>query len=326
MDQRNNQHGTQHGTHHTDHFNQHRTRLLGIAYRMLGTRADAEDVLQDAYLRWHEAAPPDNLEAWLVTVVTRLCIDRLRKAKVERAAYVGPWLPEPLIATAADTRSPEWLLEFASDVSTAFLLVLERLGAEERAAFLLHDVFDVDYAELARMLGKSAASCRQLVHRARGRVRQPASAPALPPKFTVSPEMHMQLLQKFMAASKTGDRGQLAALFSADATFTGDGGGKVASVLNVLHGADRIARLLHVIARNFGPRLTFQVVDINGQPGVLRYLDGQLDSVSSFVLEADDVVENDAGDAVIKARIKALYTVRNPDKLQGVDSYFSFMS
>jgi len=321
-----NQSMDQHSNQHISHFNQHRTRLLGIAYRMLGTRADAEDVLQDAYLRWHDTPPPDNLEAWLVTVVTRLCVDRLRKAKVERAVYVGPWLPEPLIATEADTQSPEWLLEFASDVSTAFLLVLERLGAEERAAFLLHDVFDVAYSELARMLGKSEASCRQLVHRARGRVRQPASAPAVSPKLSISPEMHMGLLHKFMAASKTGDHAQLEALFTADATFTGDGGGKVTSVLNVLHGPDRIARLLHVIARNYGPRLTFQIVDINGQPGVLRYLDGQLDSVSSFVLEADDVAENDIGDPVIKPRIKALYTVRNPDKLQGVGSYFSFIS
>jgi len=307
----------QHSKQHIFQFNQHRTRLLGIAYRMLGTRADAEDVLQDAYLRWHDAPSPDNPEAWLVTVVTRLCIDRLRKVRAERAAYVGPWLPEPLIATAADNQSPEWLLEFASDVSTAFLLVLEQLGAEERAAFLLHDVFDVAYSDLARMLGKSEANCRQLVHRARGRVQQPAS-----PRFTVSPEMHMALLHTFMAASKTGDHAQLQALFTDDATFTGDGGGRVPSVLTVLHGPDRIARLLHVIARNYGPRLSFQIVDINGQPGVLRYLDGQLDSVSSFVLAADDDVERNIG----KARIKALYTVRNPDKLQSAGTCFSRMS
>ncbi len=295
-------------------FNLHRKRLFGIAYRMLGTHADAEDVLQDAYLRWHALnVQPDNLEAWLVTVVTRLCIDRLRKAKLERENYIGAWLPEPLIATDIDHRSPEWMMEFASDVSTAFLVVLERLGPEERAAFLLHDVFDLDYSEIAKMLDKTEASCRQLVHRARSRVRLSDEKPVVAGKHVVSPEMHLQLLQQFMVASKSGNRVHLEALFTSDATFTGDGGGVVVSALRILHGPDRIARLFHAIARQHGDTLSFQVVDINGELGILRYGNGKLDSVLSFVLETDEHGV---------ARIKALYALRNPHKLHAVDAAF----
>ncbi|MQR00897.1 RNA polymerase sigma factor SigJ [Glaciimonas soli] len=295
-------------------FHQHRKRLFGIAYRMLGTHADAEDVLQDAYLRWHAlSAQPENPEAWLVTVVTRLCIDRLRKVKLERENYIGAWLPEPLIATDIDHHSPEWMVEFASDVSTAFLVVLERLGPEERAAFLLHDVFELDYSEIANMLDKTEASCRQLVSRARGRVRQSDAKPVAAVKHVVSPEMHLQLLQQFMVASKSGDRAHLEALFTSDATFTGDGGGVVVSALRILHGPDRIARLFHAIARQHGDILSFQVADINGEPGILRYGNGKLDSVLSFVLEADEHG---------KTRIKALYALRNPHKLLGVDAAF----
>ncbi|MFC5475036.1 RNA polymerase sigma factor SigJ [Paraherbaspirillum soli] len=287
--------------HPSTQFNQHRSRLFGIAYRMLSSRADAEDVLQDAYLRWHDADPPDNPEAWLVTVVTRLCIDRLRKAKLERETYTGPWLPEPLIGAAADLQSPQAIMEFASDVSTAFLMVLERLGAEQRAAFLLHEVFDVGYPEIARMLGKGEAACRQLVHRARNQVRQPA------PRFAVSREAHMQLLEKFIAASQSGDHALLSDIFADDASFTADGGGKVLAVLKVLHGVERIVRLLQIIARDLGQRATYRTTEINGEPGVLRYVDGRLDAAVSFLLEAGE--DNRA------PRIKAAYLVRNPDKL-----------
>lgn len=153
-------------------FERHRTRLFGIAYRMLGSRADADDVLQDAYLRWHRGAPRDlnSPEAWLVTTVTRLCIDRLRALHTERAHYVGPWLPDPLIgeaALAADAQA-----ELSSSLSIAFLVVLEQLTPDERAAFLLHEVFDTDYVEIAQILGKSQVACRQIVSRARKRVRE----------------------------------------------------------------------------------------------------------------------------------------------------------
>jgi RNA polymerase sigma-70 factor, ECF subfamily len=282
----------------TADFNANRPRLYGIAYRMLGSRAEAEDILQDAWLRWHDAdvAALRTPQAWLVTVVTRLCIDRLRSAKTEREAYIGPWLPEPLVP--AETMSPEAAAELASDVSFAFLMVLERLAPEERAAFLLHQVFDLDYPDIAGMLGKTQAACRQIVHRARQRVQREQ------PRFTVSRDAHLRLLEKFTAAARSGERAQLEALFAEDATLTGDGGGKAISALKVLHGADRIARLYHVTARRYGERMTFRQADINGEPGLLRYIDGKLDATLSCVTDG--------------ARIVALYTVRNPDKLKGI--------
>lgn len=280
-------------------FHRHRARLYGVAYRMLGMRADAEDVLQDAYLRWHQVdqATLNSAEAWLVTVVTRLCIDRLRSAKQEREAYTGPWLPEPLILPEPAT--PEWAAELASDVSVAFLTMLERLAPEERAAFLLHQVFDFDYADIAAMLGKSQPACRQLVHRARERVRQEQ------PRFQVSRNAHLRLLERFMAAAKSGDRKELHDLFAEDAVMIGDAGGKVVSVNRVLHGADRIARLFHVVARRLGSDTRFVLAEINGEPGLLRYVGDKLDGTVS--------IESDG------SHILALYTVRNPDKLQHID-------
>ena len=283
---------------HTADFNSIRPRLFGIAYRMLGSRAEAEDILQDAYLRWHEAdrAGLRSAEAWLVTVVTRLCIDRLRSAKIEREAYIGPWLPEPLVSTEPAT--PEAIAELASDVSVAFLTMLERLAPEERAAFLLHQVFDFDYPEIAGMLDKTQTACRQLVHRARERVQRDK------PRFAVDRQAHLQLLEKFRVAARSGERAHLSALFAADATLTGDGGGKALSVNRTLHGADRIARLFHVVARQFGLRAEYRHAQINGEPGLLRYIDGRLDASISLVTGNGAIV--------------AVYTVRNPDKLRGI--------
>lgn len=284
-------------------FNAHRSRLFGIAYRMLGSRAEAEDVLQDAYLRWH-AAKADDIhipEAWLTTVTTRLSIDRLRALKTEREHYPGNWLPEPLIGAQAEARdddTPERLVEFASDVSTAFLMVLERLGPEERAAFLLREVFELDYVEVAQMLGKSQATCRQLVHRSKERVRQNR------PRFEVSRAAHLRLLERFIEASSSGDLGQLKALFAEDATFTADGGGKAPAVLRVLRGADRLARFFHVIARRFHHQFDYRVVEINGVPGLLRYSHGRLDSVFTLVTDGQKILD--------------LYSLRNPDKLKGI--------
>lgn len=279
-------------------FTAQRPRLYGIAYRMLASRAEAEDMLQNTYLRWHALSPGalaqiENPQAWLVTVTSRLCIDRLRALQHERRSYSGPWLPEPLVAVEEQT--PELLAELSSDVSIAFLSMLERLGAEERAAFLLHQVFEVDYPALAALLDKTQAACRQLVHRARQRVQQER------PRFQVSREQHRQLLQQFMLAAASGDLQALKSLFAADASLTGDGGGKVASVNRVLHGPDRIARLYHVVARSFGARMQFAEASINGEPGLLRYLDGQLDATISIVSDGEKILE--------------LYTVRNPEKL-----------
>jgi RNA polymerase sigma-70 factor (ECF subfamily) len=225
----------------TGEFEIHRGRLFGIAYRMLGSRADAEDVLQDAYLRWH-GTDKDTVrspEAWLTTTVTRLSIDRLRRAKVEREAYIGPWLPEPL--AEADVRTPELAAELDSDISIAFLALLEALAPDERAAFVLHDIFDDDYVDIAGTLGKSEAACRQMVHRARERVMSRRR------RFLVDDATRIAMLEKFIAAANRGDREALLSLFAQDATMTSDGGGKAVAIRRPLHGAERIAWLFEPV-------------------------------------------------------------------------------
>ncbi|AZP11905.1 RNA polymerase sigma factor SigJ [Undibacterium parvum] len=280
-------------------FTGNTARLYGIAYRMLGSRAEADDILQIAYLRWHALSIEqiDQLQspqAWLVTVVSRLCIDRLRSLKVEREAYIGPWLAEPLIEL--ELRTPELLAEFSDEVSLAFMHLLERLSVEERAAYLLHQIFEVEYVELANLLGKTQASCRQLLHRAKQRLAQAQT------RFSVSREQHTRLLQEFSEAASSGNYLALKALFNEQASLTGDSGGKVVSVNRVLHGAARIARLYHVVARRFGARMHFEMARINGEVGLLRYLDGQLDAVICIATDGEKILH--------------LYTVRNPDKLQ----------
>jgi RNA polymerase sigma-70 factor (ECF subfamily) len=278
-----------------DPFAALRPRLFGIAYRMLGIRADAEDVLQDAWLRWSAAdhGRLQSAEAWLVTVVTRLAIDKLRASRAERDAYVGQWLPEPLVDLEVD--SPETVAGRADDISVAFLHVLERLGPEERAAFLLRQVFDYDYGEIAGMLEKSEAAVRQAVHRAAERVRQER------PRFAVAPETHRRLLEKFVQAARSGQRAAIRALLADDAQAIGDGGGKVASVLEGMHGGDRVTNLYWAHYRHLGDRLQYRLAAINGEPGLLRYIDGRLESAQAVVTDGE--------------RIVAFYSIRNPDKL-----------
>lgn len=191
-------------------FELHRPRLFGIAYRMLGSRTDAEDLLQDAYLRWHHSdrTKIQSVAAYLVTITTRLCVDRLRELKQERARYVGERLPEPVVDD--HIRSPEMQRELVDDVSVAFLAVLERLGPEERAAFLLHEVFDYDYPEAAQVLRKAEPACRQLICRARARLRESRA------RFKVSTESRERLLKKFLVAIGTGSRQAVLALLAED--------------------------------------------------------------------------------------------------------------
>ncbi|HEY4073027.1 MAG TPA: RNA polymerase sigma-70 factor [Herbaspirillum sp.] len=279
-----------------DPFTTLRPRLFSIAYRMLGTRADADDVLQDAWLRWHQVdrSTLQSIEAWLVTVVTRLAIDRLRAAKTEREAYVGWWLPEPLV-TQDPQPTPEAAVELASELSVAFLWLLERLSPEERAAFLLRQVFDYDYDEIAALLGKNQAACRQMVHRASSRVQQER------PRFEVPEDLHRGLLEKFMQAAHNGGREAIKALLADNVEIIGDGGGKVPSFKKVLRGADRIANLYWVLSRNPGARVVYRIAQINGEPGLLRYIDGKLESAQAFVTDGECIV--------------AIYAIRNPDKL-----------
>ena len=284
-------------------FDSHRRRLQGIAYRMLGSVAEAEEVVQDAWLRWHEAdrAGFDSAEAWLVTVVTRLSIDRLRAAKVQREHYIGAWMPEPTLTQSPDT--PEESLERADNISVAFLAVLERLAPEARAAFLMREVFDADYDEVALTLGKSETACRQLVHRAKAQVQEAR------PRYQVSRETHQRLLRAFADAAARGSLHDLKALMADDVELIGDGGGKVQSFSKVLRGSQRLAQLYFALWRRLGAAVRMELAEINGEPGLLRFVDGQLESAQTFEIEGERIV-----------RIRAQ---RNPDKLARIARHFS---
>ena len=286
-----------HKDHHADFFCP-APRLFSIAYRMLGIRADAEDVVQEAWIRWQGAdqATLQSPEAWLVTVTTRLALDRLRSHKADREAYVGWWLPEPLVEL--DERTPETQAELTSDVSVAFMWVLERLAPEERAAFLMRQVFDRDYSEIAGLLNKSEASCRQLVSRAQARVQQEH------PRFGVTQDTHRALLATFMTAAASGDVAAMKSLMSDEVQLVADGGGKVPSFLHKLHGAGRVAGVYWSLEHKFPARVAYRAATINGEAGLLRYVDGQLESAQAFIIDAGKIV--------------AVFIMRNPDKLAGV--------
>ncbi|HEX6704404.1 MAG TPA: RNA polymerase sigma-70 factor [Albitalea sp.] len=279
----------------TDSFTRLRPRMQGIAYRMLGSSAEAEEVVQDAWLRWHEADTDrlDNEEAWLVSVTTRLAIDRLRTAKVQREHYVGTWLPEPLLSDSP--LSPEQVLERADDVSVAFLLLLERLAPEARAAYLLREVFDADYGEVADALGKTEAACRQLVHRAKAQLQVER------PRHTVARETQLRLLRGFADAAVRGEFAALKAMLAEDAQLIGDGGGKVPSFGVPLVGAQRIAQLYMATRLRYPGAVRFEVVVLNGQWGLLRFIDGALESAQSLETDGE--------------RIVGIHVQRNPDKL-----------
>jgi RNA polymerase sigma-70 factor (ECF subfamily) len=273
-----------------------RARLFGLAYRMLGSRADAEDIVQETYVRWHTAQPGtiENPEAWLVTAATRLSIDRLRRLKTEREAYVGPWLPEPIVED-----SPERLLELSSDLSLAMLTMLETLAPDERAAFLLHDVFDVDYERIASILGKSEPACRQVIHRARGRVRGDRK------RFESTESGKRQLLERFTAAMEASDEQALLALFTPDATWTADGGGKTAASPRPLVGVAAIVRLVMGLRRRWWTDLDVLVTTVNGEPGLCMLVEGRLIAVMAIESKDD--------------RIQSVYAVVNPDKLAAIE-------
>ncbi len=277
-------------------FQQHRPRLFGLAYRMLGTPADAEDVLHDAWLRWHsqDAAALDDPEAWLVTVTTRVALDRLRRAKTEREHYTGPWLPEPLVENPAHgiADTPDAALERDQTLTLSFLTLLERLGPDERAAFLLNEVFDYSHAEAAVILGITENACRQRVHRARERLREDR------PRFNVDAHTQQRLLQRFVAAMEQPTLDSLRALFAEDAVHISDGGGVVSATLRPLHGAERLAQLYLQIAQH---PARYSALTLNGAPALLVW--------SGQTLTTAIWVEGD-GD-----RITAIHALRHPDKL-----------
>jgi RNA polymerase sigma-70 factor, ECF subfamily len=279
-------------------FDDHRSLLFSIAYRMLGSSSDAEDVVQEAYLRWRgaDAADVASPRAYLSTVVTRLAIDHLRSARAQREQYVGPWLPEPLVEDTAP--SPAEHLVLAESLSMAFLVVLEQLGPVERAVFLLREVFDWDYDDVARVVGKTPEHCRQLLHRAREHVT------AARPRRPVGQGEQERLTQRFLATLVTGDVGALAELLAADVVLYSDGGGKTAAARRPVRGRDRVARFFAGIRRKLPPDVVARIVRVNGQPGGVAYLGGRPYSVLVF-----DVADG---------RIAAVRVVVNPDKLRHV--------
>jgi len=290
-------------------FEPHRRRLLGLAYRMLGSMAEAEDAVQEAYLRWHDAdrARIDEPKAFLMTTTTRICLDVLKSARVRREEYVGPWLPDPVTDTA--TLAPDAQTELAEDLSVALLLALERLSPLERAAFLLHDVFDYSFAQIADALGRTEAACRQLAARARTHVRELRPAGAIPPRTAssaVDPK-HAALVSAFISASRSGDVDALIRMLAGDAKVVTDGGGKVAAALNVIEGADRVAAFLAgVVRKGWTDDLSIRFETLNGLPGLLLSGPGGLVQTTAFEIE--------------DGAIKAIYVVRNPDKLRHLAS------
>jgi RNA polymerase sigma-70 factor (ECF subfamily) len=272
---------------------------------MLGSMADAEDAVQETYLRWHatDRNHVSDPKAFLMTTTTRICLDVLRSARARREEYVGPWLPEPVLDTAA--LAPDSRTELAEDLSIALLLTLDRLSPLERAAFLLHDVFDFSFSEVARTLERSEAACRQLAARARAHVRdvRPRGTSEPSPRAGEVDAKHAELMSAFVAATQSGDLNALTQLLASDVRVVTDGGGKVAASLNVLEDADRAARfLIGATRKGWREDYTWRLATINGLPGVI--VDGPEGPVQTAAFEIDGGV------------IRALYVVRNPDKLR----------
>lgn len=280
-------------------FEDERRYLQGVAYRMLGTVSEAEDAVQDAFLRVRETAPEtiDNKRAYLTRIVTRLCLDILKSAHKKRVDYVGPWLPEPLHDVSDFTGSPAATTELADDLSIGLLYALERLTPLERASFLLHDVFDIGYDEIARTLERSEDSCRQLAARARQHVR------ASRPRFKVTPDDERRYLEAFVVASQKGDMAALEALLADDVKLYSDGGGKISAAINILDGKRRVGAFMAGIYQKFRNHTT----------AALRYerVNGVLSLLTTHTDDYTDVLSVEITDG----KITAVWFQRNPDKL-----------
>ena len=280
-------------------FEVHRPRLTRLAYQMLGSLAEAQDMVQDAYLKWHAAdrTEVNSPAAWLTTLVSRLCIDVKRSARVRREEYVGPWLPEPLLTD--EGRSPFDSVELADTLSMAMMRLLEQLTPAERAAFVLHEAFDYAHHEIADILGKSEAACRQLLRRAKQRLAEDR------PRFQPDPEERRRLMLRFAQASQAGDLEGLKDMLAADVTLWSDGGGRVrAAALNPIFGADNVARFMVGTSRKQPPGSAFEIHDVNGEPGFVGYVDGQPITTVTF--------------EIVNGKIRGIHMVLNPEKLVGI--------
>jgi RNA polymerase sigma-70 factor (ECF subfamily) len=282
-------------------FEEHRAMLLGVAYRMLGRAADAEDVVQEAWLRWTSGDRSDVREprAFLVRVTTRLALDRLRQAQARRESYVGPWLPEPVLTdfgpAAPDTAERALLVD---SVSLAVLVVLESLSPLERAVFVLREAFGFPYAEIAAVLDRGEPAVRQLAGRARRHVDEGR------PRYDVDPAERRELTERFLAAASGGDLGELLALLAPDARLVGDSGGKAKAPLRIIESADKVGRFLAAVAPPVRTTHVHRFAEINGAPAVVTLVDGRPDSVMQL--------------EVLDGRVHRVYLLRNPDKLGGL--------
>lgn len=282
-----------------DQFERHRCYLTGLAYRMLGSLVEAEDAVQEAYIRWHGAEKTniESVRAFLAKIVVRICLDQMKSARAKRETYVGPWLPEPVLD--AETLGAETSSEYATDLSVGLMLALERLSPLERAAFLLHDVFDVGFDEVAQLLERNETACRQLAARGRAHVR------ASRPRFQIQPDKGGKILQAFMSAYRTGNVQVLANILAEDAVLHTDGGGKRKAALNPIVGRARILALFTGVARKRRePLADLRSTTINGLPGCVATLAGG--DIHTIALE------------IVSDEIRMVYVVRNPDKLKHV--------
>ncbi len=263
---------------------------------MLGSVADAEDMLQETFIRWQQPSDEEirSPRAFLVTIISRLCINHLQSARVQREEYIGQWLPEPLLTGPGS--DPSETYRVGESLSMAFLVLLERLTPMERAVFLLREVFDYEFSEIAQTLGQNQANCRQILRRARQHVAE------VRPRFDASLQQREQLLHQFLDATSHGDLNGLVALLSSEVVLHSDGGGKAAAVPNLVYGPDNVARAVLGGLKKLVPKnLVRRMAQINGQPGVVSYLDGRPYSV--FTMDIAD------------GRVRNIYVVTNPEKL-----------
>ncbi len=281
-----------------EEFQSYYPLLFSIAYRMLGSAGEAEDIVQDAYLRYAQAPGEIRaLKSFLTTVVTNLCLDQLKSARVRREQYIGPWLPEPVI-TAGGALAPLETVEQRESVSLAFLVLLESLTPQERAVFLLHDVFEYGYDEIAGIVGKSAATCRQILHRARARVAEHR------PRFEPSPEAQRRLTERFLVAANEGNVAALTDILAHDVMAWSDGGGKVHAATRPVYGPDRVIRFLLGLVRKAPPGARVALAEVNGGPALLGW-----DGDTLFLVLTFDIAED---------RIHGVRLIVNPDKLAHV--------
>lgn len=279
-------------------FDQYRPLLFSIAYRMLGTVMEAEDILQEAFLRWQQV-PQDEVEmpkSYLASIVTRLSIDHLRSAQYRREEYIGPWLPEPLVTDSST--NPDQMVALSESLSTAFLVLLESLKPVERAVFLLREIFDYDYSTISQIVGKSEVNCRQIVSRARKHIAEER------PRFEVSPAQQSRVVEQFLQSANTGDVEGLLEVLDQDVTWFSDGGGAPGIAQKPIRGIENVIRFISNLARQAPENMTVRLAELNGRPGIILDVDGRPFTAFSFGFAGD--------------RIKTIYAVITPQKLQAI--------